>query len=97
MALTKKTVFDKIETTNHGDYLSILAREKNTIFEDDVEISSSFKRTIYNPDADISTITDPVVLAQFNAVMTSEVKANYQTFLEAQNTPGEQDAETNPE
>ena len=37
------------------------------------------------PDADTSSITDPVVKAQFEAVMTDEIKANYQTFLEAQN------------
>ena len=52
--------------------------------EDGSELSASFNRYILTPDADVSTISDPVVLAQFNAVMTNEVKANYQTFLASQ-------------
>ena len=37
------------------------------------------------PDADVSTISDPVVLSQFNAVMTQEIKDNYATFLASRN------------
>ena len=85
MALSKQTIVDKAETVKIQDYYVLQIRERNQILEDGQEISSSFHRYVLNPDADVSTISDPVVLAQFNAVMTSEVKANYQTFLEAQN------------
>ncbi len=59
--------------------------------EDVNELSASFHRYTLQPDADFSNISDPVVLDQFNAVMTHEVKSNYQAFKEAQN------AENNPE
>ena len=87
MSLTKQTITDKIETVaiNSGNHYVLQVRERNQILEDGQEISSSFHRYVLNPDADVSTISDPVVLAQFNAVMTDEVKANYQTFLKAQN------------
>ena len=93
MALTKQTITDKIETVavNSGNHYVLQVRERNQILEDGQEISSSFHRYILNPDADVSAITDPVVLAQFEAVMTDQVKANYKAFLEAQNT------ESNPE
>ena len=55
------------------------------ILEDGVQISSDLTREILTPDADTSVISDPVVLAQFNAVMTQEVKDNYATFLASQN------------
>ena len=86
MALTKQTIVDKAETVaiNSGSYYVLQIRERNQILEDGVEISSSFHRYVLNPDADVSTISDPVVLAQFNAVMTDEVKQNYQTFLASQ-------------
>ena len=54
------------------------------MLEDGNVISQNFHRYVLNPDADTSTITDPVVLAQFNAVMTQQVKDNYQTFLASQ-------------
>ena len=91
MALTKQTKTDKIETVAVKDHSVLQCRNRISVLEDGSEISASFHRFVLNPDADVSTITDPTVLAQFNAVMTSEVKANYQTFLEAQN------AESNPE
>ena len=93
MSLTKNTIVDKCETVaiNSGSHYVLQVRERNQILEDGQEISSSFHRYILNPDADVSAITDPVVLAQFEAVMTDQVKANYQAFLEAQNT------ESNPE
>ena len=85
MALTKQTITDKIETVKVQNHYVLQVRERNQILEDEVEISSSFHRYVLNPDHDVSTITDPVVLTQFNAVMTDTVKANFQTFLEAQN------------
>ena len=88
MALTKNTIVDKCETVaiNSGNHYVLQVRERNQILEDGQEISSSFHRYVLNPDHDVSTISDPVVLAQFNAVMTQEVKDNYQTFLASQGT-----------
>ena len=91
MALSKNTLVDKTETIKIQDHYCIQVRERNQILEDGQEISSSFHRYVLQPDADTSTISDATVLAQFNAVMTTQVKTNYQAFLEAQN------AESNPE
>ena len=87
MALTKRTITDKIETVavNSGNHYVLQVREAIQVLEDGNVISQNYHRYVLNPDADTSTITDPVVLAQFNAVMTTQVKANYQAFLEAQN------------
>ena len=84
--ITKQTETDKIETIsiNSGLYYVLQVREKIQILENGNEISSSFHRYVLQPDTDVSTITDPVVLAQFNAIMTDEVKTNYQTFLASQ-------------
>jgi len=90
MTITKQTIVDKAETVKIQDHYCIQIRERNQIIEDGQEISSSFHRYVLNPDADVSTITDATVLAQFNAVMTDQVKANYTAFLEAKN------AEINP-
>jgi len=84
MPLTKQTINDKIETVKVVNHYVIQVRECKQILEDGVEISSSFSRYILTPDADTSAITDAVILAQFNAVMTDEIKANYQTFLASQ-------------
>ena len=85
MALTKNTITDRIEVIQFENHYFIQVRERNQILEDGQEISSSFFRYVLQPDADVSTITDATVLAQYNAVMTPQVKANYQAFLEAQN------------
>jgi len=95
MALTKNTVVDKAETVKVQDYYCIQIRERNQIIETDddgnsQEITASFHRYVLDPDADVSTITDATVKAQFQAVMTDAVKANYQAFKEAQ------EAEMNP-
>ena len=89
MALLKQTIIDKAETIKVLDHYCIQVRERKQILEDGQEISSSFHRYVLNPDADASTISDPVVLAQFNAVMTDTVKANYQTFLASQTEENE--------
>lgn len=93
MALSKRTITDKIETVaiNNGTHYVLQVREARQVLEDDNLLSQSFHRHTLTPDADVSKISDQVVLAQFNAVMTSEIKANYQTFL------AEQKAENNPE
>ena len=86
MALTKKTITDKVETVaiNSGNHYVLQVREAIQVLEDGQVLSQNFHRYVLNPDADTSTITDPVVLAQFNAVMTQEVKDNYQTSLASQ-------------
>ena len=93
MTLTKRTITDKIETiaVNSGNHYVLQVREAIQVLEDGNVLSQNFHRYVLNPDADTSAISDPTVLAQFNAVMTESIKANYQTFLEAQN------AESNPE
>ena len=90
MTLTKHTIVDKAETVKMQEHYCIQVRERKQILEDGKEISSSFHRYVLQPNHDISSITDPVVKAQFKAVMTNTVKANYQAFKEAQN------AEKNP-
>ena len=84
MSLSKKTIVDKAETVRVLDHYCIQVRERNQILEDGQEISSSFHRYVLQPDSDTSTITDAVVKAQFQAVMTSEVKDNYAKFLEGE-------------
>ena len=91
MALNKQIITDKIETVgiNSGSHYVLQVREAVQILEDGNVISQNFKRYTLAPDADVSTITDPVVLAQFNAVMTSEVKSNYAKFLKEQEKASE--------
>ena len=86
MALTKQTITDKIESVRAKDHYVLQVREAIQVLEDGNLLSQNFHRYVLNPDADTSAITDPVVLAQFNAVMTQEVKDNYQTFLASQVT-----------
>ena len=84
MALTKHTKTDKIETVAVQNHYVLQCRNRISVMEDGSELSASFHRYVLTPDHDVSTITDPVVLAQFNAVMTEEVKANYAKFLKEQ-------------
>ena len=87
MSLQKQTITDKIESVRVQDHYVLQVREAIQVLEDGQLLSQNFHRYVLNPDADTSTITDPVILAQFNAVMTDEIKANYQTFLASQNQP----------
>ena len=86
MALTKQTITDKIESVRLKDHYLLQIREAVQILEDGNVISQNFHRYVLNPDHDVSTISDATVKAQFEAIMTDEVKANYQTFLESQGT-----------
>ena len=90
MSLSKRTITDKIETVRIKDYYVLQVREANQVLENDEVISQNFHRYLLNPDADVSAISDAVVVSQFNAVMTTEVKANYQTFLNALVAPEEE-------
>ena len=86
MALSKQTITDKIETVaiNSGSHYVLQVREAVQVLEDGNMLSQNFHRYVLSPDTDVSTISDPVVLAQFNAVMTQQVKDNYATFLASQ-------------
>ena len=71
MALTERTVEDKIEIV--GDYKHIQVRTATIIERDGEEISRSFHRHALAPDADISGESSEVQ-AVCNAVWTQDVK-----------------------
>lgn len=78
MALTEKTIVDKIEILETN---SIQVRTANVIEKDGVEISRTFHRHVVNPSNDI-TGEDAKVQAVANAVWTEEIIAAY---LKSQN------------
>ena len=78
MALTEKTIIDKIEVLESN---AIQVRAANIIEKDGVEISRTFHRHVVNPSNDISG-EDTKVQAVANAIWTEEVIAAY---LELQN------------
>ena len=84
MALTKQTITDKIETIKTVDHYVLQVREAIQVLEDGQVISQNFHRYVINPDADTSAISGATVKAQFEAVMTDTVKANYAKFLKEQ-------------
>ena len=81
MALTERTVQDKIEIV--GDFKHIQVRTATVIERDGVEISRSFSRHVVAPDADITGET-PEVQAIAAAVHTQAVKDAYAAHLAAQ-------------
>jgi len=81
MALTERTVEDKIEIV--GDFKHIQVRTATVIERDGVEISRSFSRHVVAPDADVSG-ESAVVQAIAAAVHTDEVKAAYAAHVAAQ-------------
>jgi hypothetical protein len=78
MALTEKTIVDKIEVLENN---SIQVRTANVIEKDGVEISRTFHRHVVNPSQDISG-EDAKVQAIASAIWTEEIIASY---LESQN------------
>ena len=78
MALTEKTIIDKIEVLESN---AIQVRTANIIEKDGVEISRTFHRHVVNPSNDISG-EDAKVQAVANAVWTEEIIAAY---LQSQN------------
>lgn len=78
MALTEKTIIDKIEVLESN---SIQVRTANIIEKDGVEISRTFHRHVVNPSNEISE-EDAKVQAVANAIWTEEIIAAY---LESQN------------
>ena len=83
MSLTKQTITDKIESVRVQDHWVIQVRESTRVLENNEVISENFHRYVLNPDADVSTISDPLVLAQFNLFVNDIIKENYQKYLEA--------------
>ena len=81
MALTERTVEDKIEIV--GDFKHIQVRTAVVIERDGVEISRSFSRHVVSPDADVSG-ESAEVQAIASAVHTDEVKAAYAAHVAAQ-------------
>ena len=81
MALTERTVEDKIEIV--GDFKYIQVRTATVIERDGVEISRSFSRHVVAPDADVSG-ESAEVQAIAAAVHTDEVKAAYAAHLASQ-------------
>ena len=84
MALSKQTITDKIDSVRVQEHYVLQVREAVQIIESGNVISQNYHRYVLNPDHDVSTISDLVVKAQFEAVMTNEVKANYTKFLKEQ-------------
>ena len=81
MALTERTVEDKIEIV--GDYKHIQVRTATIIERDGAEISRSFHRHVISPLDDVSS-ESAEVQAIAAAIHTDEVKAAYQAHLDAQ-------------
>ena len=72
--LSKVVVIDKIEALQDGQ---LQIRERTSIMEDNVELSSSFRRWVCSPGDDVST-QDPRVQAVATALWTADVVAAYQ-------------------
>jgi len=81
MALTERTVEDKIEIV--GDYKHIQVRTATIIERDGAEISRSFHRHVIAPGDDVSGESTEVQ-AICSVVHTDEVKAAYAAHLAAQ-------------
>jgi hypothetical protein len=77
MALTEKTIIDKIEVLESNN---IQVRTANVIEKDGIEITRTFHRHVVNPGDDISE-QDLKVKAVCNAIWTEEIIA---TYLESQ-------------
>jgi hypothetical protein len=74
MALTEKTIVDKIEVIENS---SIQVRTATIIEKDGTELTRTFHRHVKHPGEDISN-EDPKVQAIANAIWTEEVIAAYQ-------------------
>ena len=82
MALTEKTIIDKIELIENN---SIQVRTATIIEKDGVELTRTFHRHVVAPGADI-TNEDPKVQAIANAIWTEEIIAAYSASI-ASTTP----------
>ena len=80
MALTEKTIIDKIEIVENN---SIQVRTATIIEKDGTELTRTFHRHVLAPGADL-TNEDPKVQAIATAIWTEEVIAAYQASLNTQ-------------
>ena len=74
MALTEKTIVDKVELVENN---SIQIRTATIIEKDGVELTRTFHRHVVCPGEDVSN-EDPKVQAIANAVWTEEVISAFQ-------------------
>jgi len=74
MALTEKTIIDKIEVIENS---SIQVRTATIIEKDGTELTRTFHRHVLAPGDDTSA-EDPKVQAIANAIWTEEIIAAYQ-------------------
>ena len=77
MALTEKTIIDKIELIENN---SIQVRTATVIEKDGTELTRTFHRHVVAPGADI-TNEDPKVQAIANAIWTEEIIAAYSASI----------------
>jgi hypothetical protein len=80
MALTEKTIVDKIEVIENS---SIQVRTATIIEKDGTELTRTFHRHVLAPGTDISN-EDPKVQAIANAIWTEEIIAAYSASLVSQ-------------
>jgi hypothetical protein len=80
MALTEKTIIDKIEVIGNN---SIQVRTATIIEKDGTELTRTFHRHVVAPGADL-TNEDPKVQAIANAIWTEEIIAAYSASLVSQ-------------
>jgi hypothetical protein len=79
MALIKETAVDQITVTENG---TVLVRKTTAIKEDGVELSKTYNRTSFEPEADL-TGQPANVVAICNAAWTPEIIAAFKVELEA--------------
>ena len=77
MALTEKTIVDKVELVENN---SIQIRTATIIEKDGVELTRTFHRHVVCPGEDVSN-EDPKVQAIANAIWTEEVVSAYKASL----------------
>ena len=75
MALVKKVTYDY---EIRGEFRCIQQRTRTAIEEDGVEVSFSYHRTSFMPDADVSGESDEVK-ALASSLWTDAVKAAYES------------------
>ena len=81
MALTEKTIIDKIELIENN---SIQVRTATVIEKDGTELTRTFHRHVVAPGADI-TNEDPKVQAIANAIWTEEIIVAYSASIASNN------------
>jgi len=93
MALTKVITYDYEIRTR---FKHIQERAKTTIMEDGKELSSSYKRRVLNPDADVSG-ENAEIKGMADALWSDEVKAAWAEKQLADNPPVEEEPEESEE